>query len=127
MLLSCLSLPGEDPTWQASALVGGVTLLDAGTPVVARRRAAGQVGGLAVHARVLLGAVAVVGAHLVDAHAPILAGGGTQDALIHVLLAGLAREERGAGADVMGFKWGALATIGAGVRGTWVCLLTLFA
>lgn len=45
--------------------------------------------------------------------------------LIDVLLAGLAIEEGGAGADVVGLEGGALPAVGTGVRGTGVCLLAL--
>lgn len=40
-------------TWHTGAFVAGVSLLDAGAPVMAGRRHAGQVAALAVLARVL--------------------------------------------------------------------------
>lgn len=47
-------------TWQAGAVIGGVSLLDAGASVLAWRGAAWRVGGLAVLASVLLRTAAVV-------------------------------------------------------------------
>lgn len=116
--------PYEFPTWHTGAFVAGLSLLDAGAPVVAGRRAAGQVAALAVPARVLLRTLARVPAELVDARAAVLAG--RRVALVHVLLAGLSREERRAGADVDGLDGGALAAVGTRVRGTGVGLLAQF-
>ena len=113
-------------TWHAGALVAGVSLLDAGAPAVARRRVAGHVAALAVHARILRGTLAAEGAHLVDAHTPVQAGRRALGALVDVLLAGLAGEELRAGADVVGLKGGALPSVRAGVGGAGVRLLALF-
>lgn len=55
-----------------------------------RRRAAGQVAALAVLARVLGGALALVAPDLVDAQAAVLAGRRGGLALVDVLFAGLA-------------------------------------
>ena len=71
-------------------------------------------------AGVLLGAAAVVGAHLVHAHPPVAARGRGLGALVDVLLAGLAVEGGRAGADVVELEGGALAAVGAGVGGAGV-------
>lgn len=62
--------------WQAATVVGGVSLLDARASILARRGAARHVGCLTVLAGVLLRTAAVVGAHLIDAHTAVEAGGG---------------------------------------------------
>lgn len=59
--------------------------------------------------------LAPVPAHLIDAHATVLAGHGICIAFVDVLFAVFPREERRAGTDVVGFKGGALAAVG-----TWV-------
>lgn len=87
-------------TWQAATVEKGVSLLDTGATVLARRGAAWRVGGLAVLAGVLLGAATVVRAHLVHAHAAVETGEGGLGALVDVLLAGLAVEGGRARADV---------------------------
>lgn len=65
----------------------------------------------------LLGAAAVVRAHLVHAHAAVEAQRGHPGALVHVLLARLAVEGRRAGADVGRVERRALAAVGARVGG----------
>lgn len=79
------------------------------------RRAAGQVAALAVLARVLGRALARVAPDLVDAQAAVLAGRRDGVALVDVLLAGLAREEGRAGADVVRLNGRAATTVGARV------------
>lgn len=111
-------------TWQAGAVVGGISSLPAGSPVLAGRGVAWHVRDLAVLSNVLLLALAPVGAKLVDALASVLAQGGAQGALVLVLLAGRAVESRGAAADVVRFKRGALAAVGARVGGARISLLT---
>lgn len=88
-------------TWQTGALVGRVPLLHAGAPVLAGRGVAGHIQRLAVFAGILRRAHTVVGPHLIDARAPVLARRGAHGALIHILLAGLPRECRRAPADVV--------------------------
>lgn len=102
-------------TWQASALVGGLSFLYAGAPVVAGRGIAGHVEDLAMLASVLQQASAVVGAHLVDTSAAILADRGILGALVDILLAGLPVEGRRTVAQVMGLKGSAGTAVG-----TWV-------
>lgn len=104
-------------TRQTAAVEGGVPLLDTGAAVEARRGAAGCVGHVAVLASELLGAAAVVRAHLVHAHAAVEARQGHPGALVHVLLACLAVKGRRAGTDVGGVKRRALPAIGAWVGG----------
>lgn len=65
-----------------------------------------------------------VGADLVVTGATMAAEPGVLDAFIDVLPAGGAVEAGWAAADVRGLEGQALATVGTGVRGTWVCLLT---
>lgn len=79
------------------------------------RRAAGQVATLAVLAFVLGRALARVAPNLVDALATVLAGRWDGNALVDVLLAGLAREEGRAVADVVRLNGRAAATISARV------------
>lgn len=114
-------------TWQAAAVVGGVSLLDAGASILAWRGAAWHVGGLAVLAGVLLRTAAVVRSHLVHTHAAVEAGGGGLGALIDVLLAGLTMESGRAGADVGGIEGRALAAICTWIGSTWVGKLACFA
>lgn len=91
-------------TGKTAAVKGGVPFLDAGATIKAWRGAAGRVRHVAVLAGELLGAAAVVRAHLVHAHAAVEAQRWHSCALIHVLLAGLAVEGRRASADVGGVK-----------------------
>lgn len=102
-------------TWHTGAFVAGLSPLDAGSSVMAGRRVAGQVAALAVLARVLQRAAALVAADLVDAHSAVLAGRLAHVALVDVLLAGLSGEEGRAGADVVGLDGGALAAVGTRV------------
>lgn len=115
----------EVPTWHTGAFIVGVTLLDAGASILARRRAAGQVAFLAVLAGVLGRAAAVVAADHVDARAAVLARWEVGVALVDVLLAGLAREEGRAGADVVRLDGRAAAVVGAGVGRAGVGVLAL--
>lgn len=93
---------------------------------MARWGIAGQVPTLAVLACVLDRALASVAPDIVDAHSVILARWRTHFALVDVLLAGLSWEEGRAGADVVGLYCRAVATIGAGIRGTGISLLAQF-
>lgn len=93
---------------------------------MAGRRVAGQVAALAVLARVLLRALAAEAAELVDAGTAVPAGRRARVALVDVLFAGLPGEGRRAGADVLRVDGGALAAVGARVRGTRVGLLAQF-
>ena len=76
-------------------------------------------------ARILLGTLAAVGAHLVHTYPSVLAGQGALGTFIDILLAGLTVEEGGAGTDVVGLEGGAMPAVGTGVRSTGVCLLAL--
>lgn len=69
---------------------------------------------------------ALVGAHLVGAAASVLADGGRDVALVHVLLAVGTVEAGRAAADVVGFEGDALAPVGTGVGGAGVGLLAAF-
>jgi len=102
-------------TWEAAAVIDGVSLLHTGASALARRGAARHVGRLAVSAGVLLRTAAVVRAHLVHAQAAVVAGRGTLGALVDVLLAGLTVEGGRAGADVGGIEGRALAAVRAGI------------
>lgn len=102
-------------TWHTGALVAGVSLLDAGSSVVAGRRVAGQVAALAVFPHELRRTLTSEAAHLVDAHAAISAGRRVRFALVDVLFAGFSAEERRAGADVAGLNGGTLAAVGTRV------------
>lgn len=113
-------------TWEAAAVIGGVSLLDTGASVLAWWGAAWHVGGLTVLAGVLLRASAVVWAHLVYTHATIETWRGSLSALVDVLLAGLTVEGGWAGADVGGIEGWALATVCAWIGSTWVGELARF-
>lgn len=120
--------PRRQPlTWQARAVIGGVSDLAARPPVLAGRGVAGHVEMLAVLPGVRRLAEALVGAHLVGAAPAVLADGRRDAAFIDVLLAVGPVEARGASADVVGFEGEALAPIGAGVGGAGVSLLAGFA
>lgn len=122
------ALPGRggQRTWQAGALVRGVTCGPARAPVLAGGGAAGHVGQLAVLAGVGGAADTAVGADLVEAGAPVAAGRGVHATLVHVLPAGGAVEAGRAAADVGGLEGQALATVGTGVGGARVRLLARF-
>lgn len=110
-------------TWKTRAVIGGVAGLTARAPVLAGRRVARHVEVLTVLARVCWLAGTLVGPDFVGAAPAVLADGRTDVALIHVLLAVGPVEARCALADVMGFKRNTLPSVGAGIRGTGICLL----
>lgn len=83
-----LNTTKRSQTWQAGALVGGISFLDASAPIVAGRGIAWHIERLAVFASVFLRASAVVGAHLIDTNATVLTDVGILGALIDILLAG---------------------------------------
>lgn len=98
-------------TWHTGAFIAGLSLLNAGASVEARRRVAGQVARLTVFPIVLCWALASVAAHFVDAQPAVFTEWRLNVALIDVLFAGLSREERRARANEEGLKQGATATI----------------
>lgn len=117
----------QSPTWQARAVIGGVSDLAARPPVLAGRGVAGHIEVLTVLPSVGWLAGALVGAHLVGAAPTILADGWCDVALIDVLLAVGPVEASGAPADVVGIERDTVAPVGAGVGGTGVSLLAGFA
>lgn len=102
-------------TWHTGAFVAGLSLLDAGASIIAGRWVAGKVAAFAVLACILLRALASVATDVIDARPTILAGRRVHITLIDVLFAGLSKEERRAGTDVVGLNGGALPTVG-----TWI-------
>lgn len=112
--------------WQAAAIIGGVSLLDTGSSILAWRGAAWHVGGLTVLAGVLMRAAAVVRTHLIHTHAAVKTGRGSLGALVDILLAGLTVEGGWAGADVGGIEGRALAAVCARIGCTRVGELAAF-
>lgn len=106
--------------WQTAAVIGCVPLLDTCASVLARRGTARHVESFTVRTRILLRAPAVVGPHLVHAHAAVVTRRGQLGTFVDVLFAGFAVEGRRTRADEGGVEGRALAAVGTGVGGTGV-------